>query len=107
MESNEIKLTEEQIREAQILAEGKRPNNQEQNESKLRKLSKTIDIISVVLLVIGICVGLFLGADYESIVLLIVTILSSFLLFISVKTTAAFLNVFCDNAKNLREIAKK
>lgn len=97
------KLTQKQILEAQMLKNGEKTNNPEQNEAKLRKLSKTIDIISVVLLVIGIFVGLFLWADYENIVLFIVTILSSFLLFISFKTTAAFLNVFCDNAKALRE----
>lgn len=128
MESNEIKLTEEQIREAQMLAEGKRPNNPEQNEEKLRNLAKIVKAIGIVMLVISIIVAIAMIGNYSSemsvyeieakyhshvappvppTAQVIVTVLSGLLIMFANFVTSAFLNVFCDNAKNLREMNQK
>lgn len=99
-------LTEKQIKEAKRLEEGYDEKTPEENESTLRKLAKAINILSIVLLVISVIVGFALGMDSEF-YLFVTPILSALLLFLSLRTTAYFLFVFCDNAKNLREIAKK
>lgn len=102
-------LTEKQIKEAKRLEEG--------NESTLRKLAMAINILSIVLLVISVIVGCVMvgfalykdpGEFYFGKFYLFVTpILPVLLLFLSLRTTAYFLFVFCDNAKNLREMNQK